>query len=512
MNDPLFQLIKAMNTAEKIHFKRTIKKQADGKEPSYLILFDCLDQMEEFENGALQKKLKTKKFDVNFTKTKAYLYELLIDFIEEYNSDKSIFKATAKLFRKSQILYQKGLYTEAFSMLEKVKEQAAFYELNEIMLQVHSQEMALLWGNNNTKKISLMNEKHTLKRLCINNLNTLNEHENIFNLLHLHYMENPSARDADILKNVNELFNKLKQLPHTSLFYPNLLKHLSLALYYNLKQEYRQMHENYRKVIELYSLNEHMKARYNAYYSNALKNHLAGAHYYREYDNYQSQMDMLSAAINKLQGHYKTFPFLFLQFLKLDILLTRGDIEKAIALIESSKQGKPLFTENIFELSILFSLYQKYASVYFINKEYKKANHYINLLLNEFSIQAKGRTDLFFAAKILKLMISYEMGDVILLNDLLLSTQRYFIRHNKLHELEKLLFQHFKDLIKENDNSLWQRNKNILEKFDPYFLFEFIGFDILSWFESKICKKDFVEILIRKARENYPLIFEIKIS
>ena len=67
-----------------------------------------------------------------------------------------------------------------------------------------------------------------------------------------------------------------------------------------------------------------------------------------------------------------------------------------------------------------------------MNTDYKRANQYINNILNKFDLQLTGRTDLYFTAKLMKLLITYELRDQLLLNDLGMSTQQYFARHNKL--------------------------------------------------------------------------------
>jgi hypothetical protein len=520
MTDSLFSLVKAMTTGEKIHFKRNAKKQSGNKEPAYLQLFDVIDKMEEYDKTNILKKLKSKKFTFDFTEIKAYLRELLIEFIQEYNTDKSIPRKAIKLFRKSQALYEKGLFADAHELLKKAKELAETYQLQDALYYIHTQEIQLSSSNEKKNRFEELCLKHYERKIAIENLALINEAEENFNMLHFLHMESPSSRDEEVIKKAGELYKRIQGIRDSSIFYPQLLKQLSASLYNNLIQNYNEMYSNYKSALKLFDDNRQMKERYNSLFVNTVKNHLACSHYHRNYTdyfNYQELLNQLSELIQHLKGVFKTFPQLFLLHLKLDILISRGETDTVNRYILEHKKPdiKPL--KSVFNISIQFQHHHQYAFIYFMKADYKNANHYINNILNQLDFQIIGRTDMYFTAKLMKILITYEMGDYLLLNDLIASTQQYFARHNKLYELEKILFSHLKisegNYSKRKDEtSHWSHLKSLLQKFDSYFLLEFIGFDVMAWIDSKIQNRPMKDILKEKALREYPEIFKIDIK
>ena len=512
MSDSLFSLIKAMTTAEKIHFKRSMKKQAGYKEPAYLKLFDVIDTLDAFDKAVILKKLKVKKITADYTELKAYLRDLLIDFLENYNSEKSVERKAGKLLRKSQTLFDKGLYDDANEFLQRADELSKTYQLFNLMHRIHARKITLLWAGSNANRYELMSQKFSEQKEAIQGLLLTNQIERVFELLHLLIMEAPSSRDEEILRQATELHHSIKDVPETSFFYPQLLRLLSHSFYHNLVQDYDSLRKNYKTAIQLYDANQQMKKRYGSYYLNILKNYLLVLHYFRDYSAYGQLLIFLSDSVQNLRGHLKTFPALFLIFLKLDILITKGENESALQ-FANTNNPKIKLSENIFDASIQLKLFQQYAFIYFFNNDYKRANHYVNKLNNEFKLQRNGSADLVFSIKIIKLIITYELQDYELLNNLLISTQQYFYRHNKLHKLESLLFKHFKTLIggDEKNNAAWSQLKIVLSGFDSYFLLEFMGFDILAWIDSKMQNRSMNSVLKEKAEQQYPDIFKINI-
>ncbi len=516
MSDTLFSLIKALSTGEKIHFKRNAKRQAGDKDPAYLQLFDVIDKMDDYDKDAILAKLKNKKFTSDYAEIRSYLRELLIEFIQEYNTEKSIPRKAIKQFRKAQALYEKGLFADAHELLKKSKELAETYQLQDALYYIYTQEIQLCSGSETTNRIEKLALKHHERKKTIENLGLINEAETVFNILHFLYMETPSSRDEEIIAQAGGLYKQLQQLPQSDIFYPQLLKQLSASLYHNLTQNYAEMYESYKTALQLYEANIQMKERYGSLYLNTLKNYLASSHYYRNYNEYQYLLNKLSESIRHLKGMFKIFPQLFLCYLKLDILITRGEADVAIHYMLENKKKELRASQSIFNISIQFKQLHQYAFLFFLNADYKNANQYLNIILNKFDLQMKGRSDLFFTAKLMKLMITFELGDFLLLNDLLLSIQQYFARHNKLYELEKILFSHFKTLekntaVKSNATADWNQLKNLLQKFDPYFLLEFIGFDIMAWVDSKIHNRPMKDIIKEKAQQYYPDIFKVEI-
>ena len=102
------------------------------------------------------------------------------------------------------------------------------------------------------------------------------------------------------------------------------------------------------------------------------------------------------------------------------------------------------------------------------------------------------RKDLFSYARLFNLVIHFELQNYDLLEYITKSTQRYLVRRQRDYELEKLVIDHLRKLIRES------KSKNTITKFTEFKcqLTELVTepedqivlkyFDFVSWLNSKI--------------------------
>jgi hypothetical protein len=60
-SDTLFQLVKSLQKAEKRNFKLYVKRNSSNEDLKIIELFDALDKMDEYNETALLKKIKSIK-------------------------------------------------------------------------------------------------------------------------------------------------------------------------------------------------------------------------------------------------------------------------------------------------------------------------------------------------------------------------------------------------------------------------------------------------------------------
>ena len=143
------------------------------------------------------------------------------------------------------------------------------------------------------------------------------------------------------------------------------------------------------------------------------------------------------------------------------------------------------------------------AYIYIGLGEYKLANQNINLLLHNTDLDF--RSDLFCFAHILSLIIYFEMNEEDMMEKQIRSTYRLLMKRNKLYNFEKQIIAFFKD-SRNNVNSSSELTKDFirLKKNIEDLTISNIErnalnlFDLISWLESKIEKKSFMEIKQKK--------------
>ena len=135
------------------------------------------------------------------------------------------------------------------------------------------------------------------------------------------------------------------------------------------------------------------------------------------------------------------------------------------------------------------------------------ALHHINEILN---IEAHGiRQDIVNTARLLNIIIHYELKNENMLSGLCKSTCRYVEKKRKLLQAEKIIFNFFGTVIpkfetgpsakvqSEKINAFIDLKKEIkpLSSLKKIFL----EFDFISWVESKIEGRSFVEMVKEKS-------------
>ena len=116
--DFLFQLIKSMDKNEKRFFKLYSNLYNTKKGLYYIILFDILDKMENFDSEEVEQKLKDKKVPIHlFALIKRYLKVQILECMSVYHRNNM---NTIKFFNtigQATILSKKKHYPEALKLL-----------------------------------------------------------------------------------------------------------------------------------------------------------------------------------------------------------------------------------------------------------------------------------------------------------------------------------------------------------------------------------------------------------
>jgi len=151
--------------------------------------------------------------------------------------------------------------------------------------------------------------------------------------------------------------------------------------------------------------------------------------------------------------------------------------------------------ENRLRKEQLLELYFTVAYTFFGSKEPNKALFWINKVLND--NESSLRKDLFSYARLFNLAIHYELENFDLLEYITKSTQRYLARRQRDYDLEKLVIEHVRKLIRTNDAT---KLKAKLQKFQSVLTSQIVEpedkillkyFDFISWLDSKIKACDF---------------------
>ncbi|MFT4971639.1 MAG: hypothetical protein ACI9JY_000839, partial [Saprospiraceae bacterium] len=152
------------------------------------------------------------------------------------------------------------------------------------------------------------------------------------------------------------------------------------------------------------------------------------------------------------------------------------------------------------------SFYFSFFSIYFGKGDYSESLSYLNEWLN--IRKTDERQDLQSLAKVLNLIIHYEMNNPMLIDSIIRSNIRYLSKQKGTYQFEKIIISFFSKLNKmpltnrELSEAFQQLKDELLNDLHAPEEKRLLGiFDIISWIESKITNQSFAGIIKEKYRQ-----------
>lgn len=432
----LFQLIAAMSTAEKRHFRQYAK--ANSLSSNYLGLFEAIEGQKIYDEKAIKLQFKGKAFTRQLHVTKNYLQNFLLKSLRAFHQKPSKGAELKDLLRDVEWLFAKGLYHQCHYALEKAEKMGRVYELYAGLLEVLAWKRKLLLvrlGAGKSKELVteiLKEEKEILKRLM-----DLNEYWHLtYNVIDI--FEDKAKSDE---VKAHPLLNKI---PNVDEIHAITLHYHILYVWNVLNGKGKQAEKNLEQMIKLLEKRpERIQDEPNAYMT-ALGNKIGMLLQTR-------QLEEVPDLIRKIRNVPMDFKIKNKQKISLKLLLRTYNIElelyrdtkqyeKGAVLIEEAKALIHKERKNISE-EYLLQFYYQFAYIYFMQKDYSKALDWLNRLVNE-SFE-ESRVDLQIYARLLVLIIHLELDNIIVLKYAIAGYRRFLKKRRKLEKFEKILLRFF---------------------------------------------------------------------
>jgi hypothetical protein len=478
--EPLFDLIFSLTMSEKRFFKIFSQRHIIGDENDYSKLFDFIDKELNVDNSILIEQ----DFVKNVSAEKNYLYRLILKSLNAFHSQNSDRRKIYDYLISIDILFQKGLYSQAVDLVLKARKLANKNELlrQELLLSELHEEL-LLKDQKYGDVVNLINEdKHLLdlveNLLSLKELTTKGYHENL---------SKGVIRDEKDLEPFDALIkNKLVKDEKNALTKRARLHQISVQLTYNMVAGNNDMVLKYvQLIIAHYEANQHLINHTPIGYVScyfilgnaqlADKKHDLVFNTTKAYSEIE-QIDSVRKSQKALSSAFFYKNILLFQLGKVDDLeLIESEIPKHIPFI-----GKAQLYDLYFQLSLSF----------FYQNNYKKALWWSNEILNDSKFKSRG--DFMNTIKLFNLLIHFELGNDFTLEYISKSTSNYLKKKNRFYEVEKLLIKfltkHENYITNNSVNKELHKLSNKLKfcKSDKYEVKAFQYFDYLNWVESKL--------------------------
>lgn len=495
-SDFLFQLIKSLTKGERRNFKLFARLQEGDKQ--YIRLFEAIDAQNEYDEKELLEHFKDEKFTRQFSVAKNYLHNFILRTLHIFHKDSQT--ELQVLIHQIHILKGKNLFEQAYKHLRKAKLMAERHERFQELLSLLTTERELLFQMNRQNDFDvLMTDVQRLELETLKKSNNLVQYMHLIDKVYIILKKSHTARkdaDVEIFKDI--LSNPLIQDEKLAVSVKARLVRLNILMdCYRFCGDYSECEKYATELVDLMEANRDILNDKRIRYVTEL-------HQLAVYQVLNENAEMAIHTIKKLKNivveseeekiriYEKYYSFLLAR------AVNSGDFELGLDALEEI-EAHFQFIDTKIRKSARLGIFFLAASFYLQHGRPSDALKWTNLLLNE--PKSELRVDIQCMARIVNLIVHFELGNKDLLEYFIKSTTRFLSKKDHLLKFEKAII-HFlnQTLIVLNPAALddhlhaFKNEMTQLMK-DPFEQKAAMTFDILLWIESQLQKTSMASLI-----------------
>ncbi|WP_434978618.1 hypothetical protein [Daejeonia sp. YH14] len=498
-------LILSLTKSEKRQFRLYVNRLGINTDAKFLLLFDVMDKMNEYdENKILEKKITTKQ---QLSNLKAHLYRQILISLRTNPSNQNNKILIREQMDFATILYNKGLYKQSLKILDKSKQIAIDLEEKDIASEIVEFEK-VIESQYITRSIKTRADDLISNAKLLGKLNALNSKlSNLSLKLYSMMLSNGYAQnDADkeqILDYFEENIPK-KDLEimgfREKLWFckAHVWKFLLLQDFINAYKYALQWVELFYQHANMIQIHPVWFIKGNSYLLNAL--FLLRKRKRFEYWKNRFKKTLESSDFPRNENTEAVI-FTVLYNARMNMIFMKGDYADAAEIIQEIKEHKEFHDDKIDEHHILV-LNFKIAATYFGNKDYENCIAELAKIIHHKNSSI--REDLYFNSRILSLMAMLDSGLDENLEEFLDDTLKFFrrMKHPKtFHKMTAALFEEIYEVFPTERKAV---AKKFLQQYqllaeNPYNTRDFVYLDLISWLESIIENRNISDIIRDKS-------------
>lgn len=510
----LFDLIRSMTKSEKRYFKLFSSLHTIGSKNNYVTLFDAIEKQKEYDEEVIVKLFSKEQFVKRLPVAKDYLYRLIMKALHSYHSNTSVNSIIKEQLHCIEILYKKKLYDQCQRNLSGIKILAKKYEQH-----LHHYEI-IMWESKLMSAAAFANKtEKDIERFYGEGKNILKKLENIIEYMNLSFKLHINLSKGGVFARNSREFEKIKSIRDEPLlrFEKNALSDAARIWYYNFNLtyffytgDYTNAYTYAKKEFGLVESNLDAVEQETKRYITSLYNLLTICLKLKkenEINIHLKQLRTISERFNiKNKQDTLVYSFVFSYRVESRMYIISGQFNKGILIIPEIENGLEQYKGKLNKPAEL-EFYMNISLLYFGSEKYRKALLWINKILNESKTDV--RQDIFIYARIINLIIHFELGNEELLERIVKSTYYFLHKRNKLYQFETIILNFIRKELqkiktKEELIEAFKKLKSQIVKIskDPYEEKVLQYFDFISWLESKIENRPFASIVKEKWEKN----------
>jgi len=505
-SNKLYRLVHALSGPEKRYFKVLAGAQND-KDNKYLQLFDAIEQQSAFDDEALKEQIYGSR-DIQsrkYSELKGYLYEMILKSLQAYDEKSSVAYRLKHLLLSVRVLFRRSLFEDCKEVLKKARKLAQRYERFRELLEILEWEKQIAYTQ--AKVDYLDRELHRIEqeeRRVLERIKTIADYRNTFFRL-LVATRKKTARSGELKQTLSDIVDTplLKEFALADSHQAKVLYYRALSVYYFANAELQEFYQSSQQLISLMESQPHYLKEDVSEYIAALSNAIMSCGVLGKDEELEPLLAQLRSvepitSDDELKIHRQYYQGMF------SLCITTGRFEEGYRALQEHLQELKRFNQAPFQTQSFF-LFYFYLS--FGAGQYEEALDYLNDWLE--LPQTVERPHLQGAARMLNLIVHFELNHYELLESLLRSTYRFLKKRGQLYEVERLTLNFIRQALeapstkalREAYNSLKAEFEDLSQQPQTKAFFTKV-FDILAWLESKTEGMTFAEVVQRKYKES----------
>jgi hypothetical protein len=492
----LFRLIKSLSPTERRYFKVRVNPTGD-RTNKYALLFDAIYAQESYDDAALQslvypgEQIESRKF----SELKAYLYDTILHTLQTYDEKTSVEYRIKSYLLDIKVLFKRSLYSECNLRIQKAKKLCNEYQEFGHLLELLRWEKELAYARTDIDFLDAQLANIALEeKAALEQLELQTTYRNLF-LEMLVELRKDVSRSKEQLERLKKLAAQpiITDPPADMGFWARIYHLRFLSLYQYSVSDFHRFYQSSKELVKTFeSKKEFLKEDVSEYIS-AINNHVISCGNLDKLGEVRDNLEKLKALTpitgdDQLKIHRQYYMNMF------RLCIETGDFKRGLEELGSHQKEIQKFEKAAFEKG---NFYFQYFTIYFANGEFDLALEYLNEWLN--MPKNVERQDLQALARVVNLLIHFEMGNFVLLQSLIRSTKRYLTKEKRIYQFETYIMDYLGQIDEVTGK---KKQKDLLEKLGEQLhslentqpdatMMRYFNFQ--SWVRSKIEKISFSE-------------------
>lgn len=499
----LHELIHKLTQAEQRYFTLYARRHTIGNINNYEEFFDLLRRQNSYnEESAKQSWANQGHAPKDFAVHKRQLYLLILQALHEFHRGQDIAEQARTHLHQVTILLNKGLLPQADKHLKTARKLINQNQLTELQLTANRLQRRI-WSKQYYKGVK-PEQLQNIRDIDDKTLDRLKQEQHIKALADemafLHYSR-MTGRDDTTTKQVNTILKEIDTLIIDDKTPVSILLDATQARATGafVKGQYHEAWQHNKQLVEMIEQNN-LTARYPDRYFSLLNNFLI--------DSMQiGKRDIVKTGLSKLRSLQRNPAFRKLSNLEMNIFRLGHQLELNLCLNEGQFEEAPRLAK---EIDAGLKKHQSYivphtqitfqyllAYLLFGQGEYDAVTDRLNIIIDDRDDQPV--QDIQSFARLLNLLVLFELGQYRLLEYQIESTYRYQKRRGQLYQIEAAVINFLRKANYADEKHIRQALFQALHdrlmklKSDSKEQVAFNYFDFLSWTQSHLQNSTFAQ-------------------